>query len=87
MTPLGNAFLLHAEREYLTVPLDSRVLAQARTLVGRYPLRTLDAIQLASAQTAGAILSEPVTFISSDRNLLAAASAEGLPTVDPLIHP
>ena len=87
ITLLGNAFLLHAEREYLVVPLDGRVLAQARTLVARFPLRTLDAIQLASAQTAGAILGESITFISSDRNLLAAASAEGLLTGDPLMHP
>jgi uncharacterized protein len=87
ITLLGNAFLLHAEHEYLVVPPDGRVLAQARGLVGRYPLRTLDAIQLASAQTAGAILDETITFISSDRNLLAAASTEGLLTDDPLMHP
>jgi predicted nucleic acid-binding protein len=87
ITLLGNAFLLHAEREYLVVPLEGRVLVQARALIGKYPLRTLDAIQLANAQTAGAILGESITFISSDRNLLAAASAEGLLTDDPLMHP
>lgn len=86
-TLLGNTFLLHVEGEYLTVPVDSRVLVQARDLVGRHPLRTLDAIQLASALRAGAILGEAITFISSDRNLLAAAGAEGLSTDDPLTHP
>ena len=84
---LENAFLLHVEREYLVAPLDTRVLTQARALVGIYPLRTLDAIQLASAQIAGAILSEPITFVGSDRNLLAAARAESLLTEDPLLHP
>src|SRR5947209_8222968 len=86
-TLLLNAFLLHIESEYLSVPLDTHVLAQARALVGRHPLRTLDAIQLASAQRASIVLSEPLTFITSDHNLLAAANAEGLPTDDPLVHP
>lgn len=86
-TLLVNVFLLHTESEYVSVPLDSHVLVQARALVGRHPLRTLDAIQLASAQRASTILGEPITFITSDRNLLAAASAEGLPTDDPLAYP
>jgi predicted nucleic acid-binding protein len=86
-TLLLNAFLLHVDGEYLTVPLDSQVLAQARALVGRHPLRALDAMQLACAQRARAILSEPLTLITSDQNLLAAAGVEGLPTDDPLVHP
>ena len=84
---LGQAFLLHADNEYLMVPSDTQVFEQARTLIGRHVLRTLDAIQLASAGQAEYILGEPVTFISSDRNLLAAAAAEGMPTDDPLNHP
>lgn len=83
-TALGNVFLLHTEKEYLTVPVDSHVLVQARALVERHPLRTLDAIQLASAQRAGTILGEAMTFVSSDRNLLTAAHAEGLLIDDPL---
>jgi predicted nucleic acid-binding protein len=73
--------------QHVQTRADGRVLAQARTLVERYPLRTLDAIQLASAQTAGAVLGESITFIGSDRNLFAAASAGGLLADDPLIHP
>jgi predicted nucleic acid-binding protein len=84
---LESTFLLHAEREYVTLPVDDLVLTQARALVKAHPLRALDAIQLASARRAGAILSEPITFISSDRNLLTAASAEGLSIDDPLLHP
>lgn len=82
-----STFLLHAEQEYLTLPLNDLVLLQARALIKAHPLRTLDAVQLASALRAGAILSEPITFISSDRNLLAAATAEGVLTDDPLLHP
>jgi len=48
-------------------------------LVDRYPLRALDAIQLASAQVAATLLSAPITFLGSDCVLL--------PTDDPLLHP
>lgn len=84
---LGNDFLIHVRNEYLTVPLDDRVLDEARELTSRYPLRALDAIQLASALAATKTLNTAPTFISADRNLLAAASAEGLNTDDPRAHP
>jgi predicted nucleic acid-binding protein len=86
-TLLLREFLRHAEREYLSVPQDTNVLTLARALVERYPLRALDAIQLASAQRAGSILGEPLTFIASDRNLLTAAAAANLVIDDPLGHP
>ena len=82
----GN-FLLHCEREYLVTPLDSGVLRLARQLVDKHPLRTLDAIQLASALHVVNILNEPMTFISGDKNLLSAAAAEGFVTDDPNSHP
>ena len=83
---LGNTFLSHADVEYVTVPLDRDVLARARVLVERHPLRALDAIQLASAQQAIVNLGEAIIFVSSDRTLLAAAHAKGLATDDPLAH-
>ncbi len=86
-TILQNDFLVHIETEYLTVPLDRSVLGLARTLTGKYPLRTLDALQLASALRATAILNEPMTFVSADRNLLNAALAEGFNVDDPNVHP
>lgn len=51
-TQLGNTFLLHSAQEYLTLEMGNTVLEAARLLVGRHPLRTLDALQLASAQRA-----------------------------------
>lgn len=86
-TLLGDAFLRHAADEYLVVPVGVQVLGRARALVNRYPLRTLDAIQLASAHHAANVLGEMITFISSDRDLLAAAEAEGLLSDNPLDHP
>lgn len=84
---LGDVFLTHAANEYLVVPAGAQVFDRARALVNRYPLRTLDAIQLASAHHAANVLGEMITFISSDRDLLAAADADGLLIDNPLDHP
>lgn len=80
-------FLSDAEMSYLTVPLDVTLLQRASGLTAKHPLRSLDAIQLASAIEASAILGEPMSFISADNNLLAVAAAEGFTTDNPLAHP
>lgn len=84
---LQNDFLAHAEKEYLSVALTDAILNRARNLVTQHKLRTLDAIQLASALDATASLGEPITFVAGDVDLLAAARAEGLATDDPNLHP
>jgi uncharacterized protein len=45
---LRDNFLLHVEKEYLVIGLDSPLLLDARNLVSQYPLHTLDSVQLAS---------------------------------------
>jgi hypothetical protein len=40
-----------------------------------------------SAQVATTITGEQIAFVSSDRNLLLVAGAEGFVTDDPLAHP
>jgi predicted nucleic acid-binding protein len=82
----GN-FLLHVEEEYLIVPIESAMLVDARELIRKYKLRILDSIQLVSAIRAKALLSEPITFVSADKNLLAAAAAEGFAVDNPNDHP
>jgi uncharacterized protein len=84
---LQTRFLADVEREYLSVPLESMVLSRARDLLTRHPLRSLDSVQLASAIEAVNILSEPMTFISADNNLLSAAALEGFGTDNPNNHP
>lgn len=84
---LRNDFLLHTKNEYLIVLMETNVLNQASQLVDQYTLRTLDTIQLASAIQAVTVLAQPMTFISGDKNLLAAAAAEGFITDDPNAHP
>jgi predicted nucleic acid-binding protein len=87
VTTLQSQFLLHAQNEYLIYPQDDAVVARARALVIKHPLRALDAIQLASAVEASATLREAMTFVSADNNLLGVAAAEGFITDNPLAHP
>lgn len=66
-------------------------LLAAETLADRHYLRGYDAVQLAAAleanaeRTSGAGLA-PLALITADKDLLAAASAEGLSTDDPNNH-
>ena len=84
---LQAVFLWHFEREYLVIPMDGLILVQARLLVDHYPLRALDAIQLASAQHAATVLAESLTFVAGDQVLINAAAGEGFTTADPNTHP
>ena len=84
---LRNDFLVHADKEYLTVAIDDSVLKRACDLVAKYPLRTLDAIQRACALEATTVLGEALTFLSADTELLNAATSEGFATDNPLAHP
>jgi predicted nucleic acid-binding protein len=78
-----NNFLRHLDERYQVIELNDNLFDEARRLLVKHPLRALDAIQLASALRAAKILSIQPTFISADTRLLAAASAEGLPTDNP----
>jgi predicted nucleic acid-binding protein len=84
---LRGEFLTHVDEEYLAFPVDALILARDRDLVNKHPLRTLDAVQLASALEAIVVLNEPLTFVSADTDLLAAAALEGLSIDNPLLHP
>lgn len=86
LSALQAVFLLHMEQEYLVTPVDRALLKHASQLVTRHPLRTLDAIHLASAHFAASILNGPMRFVSGDKTLLAAAAAEGFATDNPNDH-
>jgi uncharacterized protein len=86
-THLRTEFLRHTDTEYIMVPVEDMVLISARDLVAKYPLRTLDAIQLACAIAGANKLGEPLTFLSADTILLNAATAEGFAIDNPLAHP
>lgn len=69
-----------ADRPYWTlVEVGADVLAAAEVLVATYPLRTLDAIHIASAQLfAARIQPQGMFFASADKRQTDAASALGL---------
>lgn len=69
-----------ADRAYWTlVEVANDVLAAAETLVATYPVRTLDAIHVASAQLFAARLTAPeLIFVSADARQTEAAAAVGM---------
>jgi len=55
------------------------ILAGAEALVATHPIRTVDAIHVASAQLFAARLSQPgLTFVSADKRQAETAAAVGL---------
>ncbi|HVU12516.1 MAG TPA: type II toxin-antitoxin system VapC family toxin [Phototrophicaceae bacterium] len=84
---LQSHFLVDFEREYLSLALKDVIVVRARDLITKYPLRSLDALQLSSAIEATNILGEQLTFLSADKNLLAVAASNGFQTDDPNNHP
>ncbi|MBI4786691.1 MAG: type II toxin-antitoxin system VapC family toxin [Chloroflexi bacterium] len=76
-----DRFTADATGRLAVVSVDDESLHTARGLVLKHNLRTLDALQLTSAVKSKA--QSPV-FVAADDNLLAAAKAEGLVTLNPL---
>jgi predicted nucleic acid-binding protein len=87
VTAVQASFLQHVKNRYLVEPVDTSIFIQARLLVTKHGLRTLDAVQLSAAVSAATTLGETLTFISADVNLLTAAQAEGLVIDNPNNHP
>lgn len=71
-----------ADRAYWTlVEVGAPVLGAAEKLVAVHPLRTLDAIHVASAQLFAAGVSQPdLMFVSADKRQIEAAAVIGLAT-------
>jgi uncharacterized protein len=87
---LGH-FRRHLTQRYGVLELTPALLTNAMQLARTHRLRAYDAVQLAAAlevdrlrQAAGL---GAVTLVSADRQLNAAAAAEGLSVEDPNTHP
>jgi predicted nucleic acid-binding protein len=85
-----HRFRKHVAGRYSIVEITPALLNEATKLANSHELRAYDSVQLAVAlevnriyQTRG---SGPITLISSDRDLNAAASAEGMAVEDPNAH-
>lgn len=85
-----SRFLQDCNELFLLLPVDRKVIARAVRLTQMYRLRGYDSVQLATAllnteSLASRGRASPL-FTASDKDLLAAAKAENLPTDNPLNH-
>ena len=78
-------------KEFVPLELSRALLATASALCEKHGLRAYDAVQLAGAlefnKTRTTLALPPITLTSADRELNAAAAAEGLTVDDPNTHP
>ena len=78
----GRELLARLDHEwecYVRVRVSDDVLTEGVALLGRHPLRTLDAVQLASALLVDRNGPTRVRFGTAHRRLAQAAAREGLP--------
>ena len=84
-------FLADIATDYRIVPVTDPVLNRAVQLAQSHKLRGYDAVQLAAGMEVNQFCLTlglpPVIFVSADKELNAAASAEGLAVDDPNAHP
>jgi uncharacterized protein len=76
-------FGVHISTRLMRQLVNDNVLDLACELIGRYPLRAYDAIQLAGCLALRLAAPEPPVFSCADRRLLEAAANEGLDCMDP----
>ena len=84
-------FLSDLRADYRATPVTDVLLGEAIRLAQLYGLRGYDAVQLAAANEVSRLRvvagAAPVTFVSADKELNAAALGEGLAVDDPNAHP
>jgi predicted nucleic acid-binding protein len=84
-------FRRHLAQRYNVLELTPALFSEATVVARRHGLRAYDAVQLTAAREIDRLNREdgfgPVTLISADRELNAAALAEGLVVEDPMAHP
>jgi hypothetical protein len=84
-----DMFNQHNLQDYWLEPVRESIIKSAARLIARHPLRTYDAVQLATALEAQADLQPSgvtILFLSADDRLLQAARGEGLLTDNPNLH-
>jgi len=82
-------YLNLANRRFRLLVVDATLVSEASALPQKYPLKALDALHLAAATRLYRELAArqlTLTCVSSDRQLLAAARAEGLLAENPHDH-
>ena len=72
-----------AAERYMVQESTLAMLEEGARLIDLYPLRSLDALQLAGCIIVRRRVSEPLTFVCADVRLYRAADQEGLTTLIP----
>lgn len=83
---LLKSYAIHSHEEYLLLSYSESVIGTAGTLLARHPLRTLDAIQLASALKLRDSLppdAPSLVLLSADERLIDVARQEHLQADNP----
>jgi predicted nucleic acid-binding protein len=83
-------FMAEADTEYKLIGITSAMIRAAAQLTQQHPLKGYDALQLAVTLHIHQLLNArklALTFVSSDKQLLRAAQAESLTTIDPTTVP
>ncbi len=76
----------HIENTFLVKPVTEAVIDTAVALLDRHELKAYDSLQLAGCLAQlGQVGAEPPTFVTSDKQLVRAAQAEGLRVFDPTV--
>jgi predicted nucleic acid-binding protein len=87
---LGH-FRRHLTHRYAILEMTPSLLADAMLLARAHGLRAYDAVQLAAALEVNRIYQTgslgPVTLVSADQPLNAAAQVKGMAVEDPNVHP
>jgi uncharacterized protein len=91
VTAIATQFRADWNSQYRVVELNQVLAESAGNLLGQYPLRAYDAVQLASALSLvpafATTTAVTYTFLSSDNNLVATAQSCGLQTENPNRYP
>ena len=86
-----SRFRKHLAGRYIILEITPALADAAMTLANKHPLRAYDAVQLAAAIIANKDWTDAglggFVFVSADRKLNAAATAEGLTVENPENHP
>jgi predicted nucleic acid-binding protein len=79
------SFSKHLATVFQVQPVNDSVIEEASGVIDRHGLRAYDAIQLSGCLALRASLrgDVEVQFVCADRQLLAAANAEGVTTIEP----
>ena len=68
---------------FQAIPLSLEILQISQRMIVRHALRGADLVHLSSMIYLQHLLEEPITLVASDAELLNAAVAEGIATMDP----